>query len=189
MCASNTNPDEVTRTPCFTDCRHLLAQRSDGIARDRHVDLAACDIPAALCDVHPGSDRSKIAHFDVMQHRTATGCCAKGPSSRGIALLVFRCANVMPRTVRSSAGGLSAMGVAEVVNAPRSSWQNPYLGRVIGSIIFGASPRVGSTCAHRFSMPKDRAQEATRVPRPRASAAFLGVPRCPDQVADMVCLR
>ena len=31
-------------------------------------------------------------------------------------------------------GRVAAMGVTEVVTAPRSSWQNPYVERVIGSI-------------------------------------------------------
>ncbi len=80
-------------------------------------------------------DRRKIVRFDVTQHPTA------GWLSRQLteAYPWDTAPRFLLRDRDSSYGTafskrVDAMGITEVVTAPRSPWQNPYVERVIGSI-------------------------------------------------------
>jgi hypothetical protein len=80
-------------------------------------------------------DRRKIVRFDVTQHPTA------GWLSRQVteAFPWDTAPRFLLRDRDWSYGSVfskrvDAMGIAEVLTAPRSPWQNPYIERVIGSI-------------------------------------------------------
>ena len=61
--------------------------------------------------------------------------CEKKPAlPRGTLLHVICCATVMGRTGSEFCKRVDAMGITEVVTAPRSPWQNPFVERVMGSI-------------------------------------------------------
>ncbi|MGO9452272.1 MAG: integrase core domain-containing protein [Candidatus Binataceae bacterium] len=83
----------------------------------------------------PAHDRRKIVRFDVTQHPTA------GWLSRQLteAFPWDTAPRFLLRDRDASYGAafskrVEAMGITEVVTAPRSPWQNPYVERVIGSI-------------------------------------------------------
>src|SRR5215210_4337925 len=82
-----------------------------------------------------GHDRRKIIHVAVAQHPTADWLARQITEAFPW--------NSAPRYLlrdRDAAYGqrfgkrVRAMGIEEVVTAPRSPWQNPYVERVIGSI-------------------------------------------------------
>ena len=79
--------------------------------------------------------RRTIVRYDVTQHPTATWL-----SQQVIEAFPWDTApSFLPRDRDASHGSvfskrLAAMGITEVVTAPRSPWQNPYVERVIGSI-------------------------------------------------------
>jgi transposase InsO family protein len=82
-----------------------------------------------------GHDRRKIVHFGITQHPTQVWL------SRQITEAFPR--DTAPRYLlrdRDASYGhgfrerVEAMGITEVVTAPRSPWQNAYVERVIGSI-------------------------------------------------------
>jgi transposase InsO family protein len=82
-----------------------------------------------------GHERRKILHLNVTQHPTA------GWLSRQIteAFPWDTAPRYLLRDRDASYGSdfrcrVEAMGITEVVTAPRSPWQNPYVERVIGSI-------------------------------------------------------
>jgi transposase InsO family protein len=80
-------------------------------------------------------DRRKIVHFNVTEHPTAEWT--------GQQIVEALCESKVPRFLirdRDGVYGLTfqdrvkALGIEEVVIAPRSPWQNPYSERVIGSL-------------------------------------------------------
>jgi putative transposase len=80
-------------------------------------------------------DRRKIVHFNVTEHPTAEWT--------GQQIVEAFCEGKVPRFLirdRDGVYGLTfqdrvkALGIEEVVIAPRSPWQNPYSERVIGSL-------------------------------------------------------
>jgi transposase InsO family protein len=80
-------------------------------------------------------DLRKIVRFDVTEHPTA------GWLSRQVnrSLAVGHCSTLLLRDRDASYGAefcnwIETMGIAEVMTAPRSPWQNAYVERVIGSI-------------------------------------------------------
>jgi hypothetical protein len=115
--------------------RSFLRNHGDGIAAiDMFIVLSAtfCLLVVMLILVH---DRRKFARFDVTQHPTA------GWLSRQVTEAFPW--DTVPRYLlrdRDAAYGsvfrnrVAAMGIAEVVTAPRSPWQNAYVERAIGSI-------------------------------------------------------
>ena len=80
-------------------------------------------------------DRRKIVHFNVTEHPTA--------ECTGQQIVKAFCEGKVPRFLirdRDGVYGLTfqdrvkALGIEEVVIAPRNPWQNPYSERVIGSL-------------------------------------------------------
>jgi len=118
------------------DLAELLAQRSDRHRRDRHVRRAVCDLPGLLfVMLILAHDRRKIVRFDVTEHPTA------GWLSRRVteAFPWDTAPRFLLRDRDASYGSIfrkrvEAMGITEVVTAPRSPSQNAYVERVIGSI-------------------------------------------------------
>jgi putative transposase len=80
-------------------------------------------------------DRRKIVRFDVTEHPTA-----RWLSQQVIEAFPWDTAPCYLLRDRDGAFGsvfskrVASMGISEVVTAPRSPWQNPYVERVIGSI-------------------------------------------------------
>jgi transposase InsO family protein len=82
-----------------------------------------------------GHDRRKVIHFEITEHPTQDWLARQMTEafpwdSAPRYLLRDRDASYGP-TFRHR---VNAMGIKEVVIAPRSPWQNPYVERIIGSI-------------------------------------------------------
>jgi transposase InsO family protein len=82
-----------------------------------------------------GHDRRKVVHFEVTENHHAS--LAFAPDDRGLSL------GDRPRYLlrdRDTSYGpafrdrVKAMGIEEVLTAPRSPWQNPFVERLIGLI-------------------------------------------------------
>jgi len=111
--------------------------------RNEAIGIAAIDmfvVPSAtfrllFVMLIPAHDRRKIVRFDVTQHPTAGWL-----SSQVTEAFPWDTApRFLLRDRDASYGSIfrkrvEAMGIAEVVTAPRSPWQNAYVERVIGSI-------------------------------------------------------
>jgi hypothetical protein len=113
--------------------RGFLRNQIDGIAPP-----SICSLPCPSrfgCMIIVAHDRRKIVHFDVTQHPTA-----RWLSQQVIEAFPWDTApDYLLRDRDASYGaifskGVASMGISEVVTAPRSPWQNPYVERVIGSI-------------------------------------------------------
>src|SRR5208337_2580903 len=115
--------------------RTFLRNQVDGIAAIDMFVVVTAAFHLLYVSVILGHARRKILHLNVTQHPTA------GWLSRQIAeafpwdtapryLLRDRDASYV-QCFRERA---QAMAITEVVTAPRSPWQNPYVERVIGSI-------------------------------------------------------
>jgi hypothetical protein len=80
-------------------------------------------------------DRRRIVHFNVTAHPTAEWTAQQmreaWPYDEAPAFLARDRDDIYGWTVRNT---LQAMGIQEVVTAPHSPWQNPFVERVIGSI-------------------------------------------------------
>ena len=120
--------------------------------RNEAIGIAAIDmfvVPSAtfrllFVMLIPAHDRRKIVRFDVTQHPTAGWL-----SSQVTEAFPWDTApRFLLRDRDASYGSIfrkrvEAMGITEVVTAPRSPWQNAYVERVIGSIRSGVLGRSG----------------------------------------------
>jgi putative transposase len=82
-----------------------------------------------------GHDRRKVIHFEVTQNPTQVWLSRQMTE----AFPWDTAPRYLLRDRDTSYGGtfrnrVAAMGIEEVVTAPRSPWQNPYVERIIGSI-------------------------------------------------------
>src|SRR5271169_663600 len=115
--------------------RAFLCNQVDGIAAIDMFVVVTAAFRLLYVSVILGHARRKILHLNVTQHPTA------GWLSRQITE-AFPWDTAPPYLLRdrdASYGSdfrcrVEAMGITEVVTAPRSPWQNPYVERVIGSI-------------------------------------------------------
>ena len=105
--------------------------------RDRHVRRGIRVVSAAVCDDHPGSrsQKDKIVRFDVTRNPTASWLARQVTEAFPWATAP----RYLLRDRDASYGAefskrIDAMAIAEVITAPRSPWQNPYIERAIGSI-------------------------------------------------------
>ena len=106
-------------------------------------DIAAIDfftIPTVTfrvlyCFIVLRHDRRRIVHFNVTMHPTATWTAQQiinaFPFDEAPKYLIRDRDGIYGNLVRHR---LKHMGIEEVVIAPRSPWQNPFVERVIGSI-------------------------------------------------------
>jgi len=80
-------------------------------------------------------DRRRIVHVNVTAHSTAEWTAQQmreaWPDDRAPAFLIRDRDNIYGWLVRDT---LQGMNIKEVVTAPHSPWQNPFVERVIGSI-------------------------------------------------------
>ena len=80
-------------------------------------------------------DRRRIVHFSVTARPTASWAAQQireaFPWDTGPRHLIRDRDGIYGATFRAT---VAAMGIEDVVTAPRSPWQNPYVERVIGSI-------------------------------------------------------
>ena len=80
-------------------------------------------------------DRRRIAHFNVTEHPTAQWTAQQlteaFPFDTAPRFLIRDSDGSYGRKVRRR---IRSLGIAEIVTAPASPWQNPYVERVIGSI-------------------------------------------------------
>jgi hypothetical protein len=127
--------DAVASQGPLPDLAELCAQPPARHCGDRHVCGCHRDVPAPLC-------------LDCAQPRPQTGCSLRG-HAKSHARLAFRpndrglSWDTAPRYLlrdRDKSYGpafrhrVRAMGITEVITAPRSPWQNPHVERLIGSI-------------------------------------------------------
>ncbi len=119
----------------FTDLADLPAQSDSGLAAIDMFVVVTAAFRLLYVSVILGHARRKILHLNVTQHPTA------GWLSRQIteAFPWDTAPRYLLRDRDASYGRcfserVEAMGISEVVTAPRSPWQNAYLERVIGSI-------------------------------------------------------
>ena len=122
------------RTPSPT-WRSFLLNQAAGIAAIDMFVVATASFRLLYVMINLAYDRRKIVRFDVTAHTTA------GWSSRQIteAFPSDTAPSYLLRDRDASYGSefcqrVDAMGIKEVVAAPRSPWQTPYVERVIGSI-------------------------------------------------------
>ena len=113
----------------------FLRNQIDGIAAIDMFVVVTAAFRLLYVSVILGHARRKILHLNVTQHPTA------GWLSRQIteAFPWDTAPRYLLRDRDASYGSdfrcrVEAMGITEVVTAPRSPWQNPYVERVIGSI-------------------------------------------------------
>jgi transposase InsO family protein len=115
--------------------RSFLCNQAKGIAAIDMFVVASASFRLLYVMVILGHDRRKIVRFDVTQHPTA------GWLSRQLteAFPWDTAPRYLLRDRDASYGShfrnrVEAMGITEVITAPRSPWQNAYVERVIGSI-------------------------------------------------------
>jgi hypothetical protein len=117
----------ATSRNAFTDLAHVSAQLGLGHRRYRHVRRGVRVVLLYLM-VILGHDRRKIVRFDVIQHPTA-----EWQSQQITEALPWDTAPpflLRDRDALVFSKRVDAMGIAEVVTAPGSSWQNAYVERV-----------------------------------------------------------
>jgi hypothetical protein len=115
--------------------RSFLRTQAAGIAAIDMFVVASASFQLLYVMIILTHDRRKIVRFDVTRHPTA------GWLSRQVTE-AFPCDNAPRYLLRdrdASYGAefckrVDAMGITEVITAPRSPWQNPYVERAIGSI-------------------------------------------------------
>ena len=119
----------------LTNLAGLLGNQVDGIAAIDMFVVVTAAFRLLYVSVILSHARRKILHLNVTQHPTA------GWLSRQIteAFPWDTAPRYLLRDRDASYGSdfrcrVKAMGITEVVTAPRSPWQNPYVERVIGSI-------------------------------------------------------
>src|SRR5258708_16502436 len=122
-------------SPLSPNWRTFLRNHMDGIAAVDMFVIATVAFRILYVMVVLGHDRRKIVHFGITQHPTQVWL------SRQIteAFPWDTAPRYLLRDRDASYGQgfrerVEAMGVTEVVTAPRSPWQNAYVERVIGSI-------------------------------------------------------
>jgi len=80
-------------------------------------------------------ERRRVIHFNVTQHPTAAWAAQRllqaFPWDIGPRYLLRDRDSIYGETFRGLA---ASMGISEVLTAPRSPWQSPYVERLIGSI-------------------------------------------------------
>lgn len=80
-------------------------------------------------------DRRRVLHFNVVEHPTATWTAQQiveaFPDASAPKYLMRDRDSIYGTTFRTR---LKGMGVQEVMSAPRSPWQNPFVERLIGSV-------------------------------------------------------
>src|SRR5258707_2193562 len=115
--------------------RSFLGTQAAGIAAIDMFIVASVSFRLLYVMIILAHDRRKIVRFDVTQHPTA------GWLSRQVteAFPWETAPRFLLRDRDASYGSIftkrvEAMGITEVVTAPRSPWQNAYVERVIGSI-------------------------------------------------------
>src|ERR1700675_2266702 len=115
--------------------RSFLRNQAEGIAAIDMFVVASASFRLLYVMIILAHDRRKIVRFDVTRHPTA------GWLSRQVTEAFPW--DIAPRYLlrdRDASYGsefrrrVDAMGITEVVTAPRSPWQNAYVERVIGSI-------------------------------------------------------
>ena len=90
-------------------------------------------------------ERRRVVHFGVTDHPTRSGLCSRCGNIGGFDSASSEAFpwNQAPRYVlrdrdatygQDFAGMMNGMGMEEVMSAPRSPWQNPYVERIVGSI-------------------------------------------------------
>jgi putative transposase len=121
--------------PLSPNWRTFLRNHMDGIAAVDMFVIATVTFRILYVMVVLGHDRRKIVHFGITQHPTQVWL------SRQIteAFPWDTAPRYLLRDRDASYGQgfrerVEAMGITEVVTAPRSPWQNAYVERVIGSI-------------------------------------------------------
>ena len=91
---------------------------------------------ALYCFVVLTHDRRKIVHVNVTTHPTAEWAAQQiveaFPGDGDVPRYLHRDRDTIYG--RAFKKKLAAMGIAEVISARKSPWQNPYVERVIGSI-------------------------------------------------------
>jgi putative transposase len=123
-----------TGTPSPT-WRSFLRNQIDGIAAIDMFVTMSVSFRLLYIMIILAHDRRKIVRFDVTQHPTAAWL-----SQQIIEAFPWDTApHYLLRDRDASYGAIfskrvESMGITEVVTAPRSPWQNPYVERVIGSI-------------------------------------------------------
>jgi putative transposase len=115
--------------------RSLLRNQAAGIVAIDMFVVASATFRLLYVMIILAHDRRKIVRFDVTQHPTA------GWLSRQVteAFPWDTAPRYLLRDRDTSYGSefcnrIEAMGIGEVITAPRSPWQNGYVERVIGSI-------------------------------------------------------
>jgi putative transposase len=115
--------------------RSFLRNHADGIAAIDMFVAVSASFRLLYVMIILAHDRRKIVRFDVTQHPTAAWL-----SQQVIEAFPWDTAPHYLLRDRDGACGsvfskrVASMGITEVVTAPRSPWQNPYVERVIGSI-------------------------------------------------------
>ena len=115
--------------------RSFLRNQIDGIAAIDMFVTMSVSFRLLYVMIILAPDRRKIVHFDVTQQPTA-----RWLSQQVIEAFPWDTApDYLLRDRDASYGAIfskrvASMGISEVVTAPRSPWQNPYVERVIGSI-------------------------------------------------------
>ncbi len=150
---------------------------------DNHLaETAACDffvVPTItfqrlFCFVVMSLDRRQILHVNVTKHPTAEWSAQQ--------LVEAFADRVAPRFLQRDRDGaygeafinkVKALGIEELISAPRSPWQNGYVERLIAR--FGASARTisclsaNSICSVRFASTPTTTTRAGRISRSMAT--------------------
>lgn len=115
--------------------KELGACHTDGIAGIDFFTVPTANLRSLYVFVVLSHHRRHIVHFDVTAHPTA-----QWTAQQLLEALPFETAPRYLLRDREAIYGekvkrrISALGIEEVITAPRSPWQNAYVERVIGSI-------------------------------------------------------
>jgi putative transposase len=123
------------RRPPSQSWRTFLANHASDIAAIDFLTVPTATFRVLFVLVILSHDRRKILHTNVTEHPTATWTARQVLEAIGldnVPTYVLRDRDAIYG--REFSRRVDSVGLTEVVTAPRSPWQNPYVERVIGSI-------------------------------------------------------
>lgn len=123
------------RRPPSRSWRTFLANHASDIVAIDFLTVPTATFRVLFVLVVLGHDRRKILHTNVTEHPTASWTARQVLEAIGldnVPTYLLRDRDAIYG--RAFSQRMASVGLTEVVTAPRSPWQNPYVERVIGSI-------------------------------------------------------
>ena len=130
-CAVHASPEEA---PSPTWKTFLVNHAREIVATDFFV-VPTATFRLLYCFLVLSHDRRRVLHFNVTQHPTSVWTAQQlveaFPFAAAPRFLLHDRDSIYGNSFRER---VNSLGIEEIVTAPRSPWQNPYVERLIGSI-------------------------------------------------------